>query len=125
MVIVPLTEAQAELMQQHEWCALLGVRRFLRIYRGAFSRDELSSAAFAGLLRAAQKYDPAKGARFSTYAFYWITRNLRRVRIDAMRADGWVYCDGGKRLRRRAIREDFETTVKTGGRWRANREPAA
>jgi len=37
-----------------------------------------------GLMRAADRFDPDRGVRFSTYAFWWIRRNIFRV-IESQR----------------------------------------
>lgn len=42
--------------------------------------DEAFSRAMAGLHRAAQKFDTSNGARFGTYASYWIKSSIGRVR---------------------------------------------
>lgn len=45
--------------------------------RGRLSRDERVSAACWGLVQAARGFDPARGTRFSTYAYYCIRDALR------------------------------------------------
>lgn len=44
----------------------------------ACDRDEFTPAAYSGLIRAATKFDPARG-RFSTYAARWIRQAVRRA----------------------------------------------
>lgn len=42
----------------------------------SWDMEDMFQDAFLGLLRAAEKYDPDKETRFSTYAFFWINQQL-------------------------------------------------
>lgn len=47
--------------------------------------DDVIQAGTLGLMRAAQKYDPARGFAFSTYAAYWIRQGIgRHVESDRL-----------------------------------------
>ncbi len=47
--------------------------------------DDLLQAAFMGVLRAAELFDEANGARFSTYADWWIRQRVQQWREGAQR----------------------------------------
>ena len=49
----------------------------------AIAADDALQAGVIGLCRAAEKFDPARGYKFSTYAFLWI-RQAITAEIDAM-----------------------------------------
>ena len=60
--------------------------RLVSIYAGnAFtpSLDEAIQEGILGLIRAADKYDPSRGLRFSTYCTYWITNFVRKCFTNA------------------------------------------
>lgn len=42
------------------------------------SMNDLIQDANVGLIKAAERYDPGKGFRFSTYAYWWISEEVRR-----------------------------------------------
>lgn len=39
-------------------------------------QEDLAQAGFAGLRRAAEMFDPTKGAQFHTYAFFWLKATM-------------------------------------------------
>lgn len=41
--------------------------------------EDIVSAGNKGLIRAAEKFDPAKGAKFSSYSAWWIKQSIRRT----------------------------------------------
>jgi RNA polymerase primary sigma factor len=55
--------------------------------------DDLVGEGHLGLIRAAEAFDPRFGARFGTYATYWIKEAIHRALIDtapAIRVPAWM-----------------------------------
>ncbi len=53
----------------------------------AFLRDnlaDLTAEGNMGLLKAIEKYDPKKHAKFGTYAYFWVKRYIMRAIMDQM-----------------------------------------
>lgn len=59
------------------------VAKIARSFQGrGMAMDDLIGEGNLGLIRAAERFDPAFGARFSTYASYWISESIRRALTD-------------------------------------------
>ncbi|XP_050365081.1 RNA polymerase sigma factor sigC [Argentina anserina] len=51
-----------------------------RNYRGlGVALDDLLQAGYMGLLQGAERFDPSRGYRFSTYVQYWIRKSMSRL----------------------------------------------
>lgn len=64
-----------ELVEEFRWLATFCTRRFAN--RGE-PRDDLVQVAFVGLLKAVERFDPARGVAFTTFAVPTIVGELRR-----------------------------------------------
>ena len=54
-------------------------RRYHQHVSSAMGFGDLVQGGNMGLIRAAQKYDPARGYRFTTYAYWWISQGVCAV----------------------------------------------
>ena len=63
------------IVKRHQWLVRICVKRFLR---GNAAFDDLMQVANIGLIKALDRYDPAVGAAFRTYASATIVGELRR-----------------------------------------------
>lgn len=75
-VIADGTAARTKLVEHNIRLAV----KFSRRYRGDALEDaDLRQEAFAGLVLAVDRYDPALGFRFTTYASWWIRQRCGRA----------------------------------------------
>jgi RNA polymerase sigma-32 factor len=49
--------------------------------RSGENQDDLMQQAYLGLMKAADRFDPDKGVRFSTYARWWIRAEIQEYRV--------------------------------------------
>jgi RNA polymerase primary sigma factor len=72
-------EARSRLIRAHLWLVL----KIAHIYVGrGLELDDLVGEGSVGLIRAAERFDPSFGTRFSTYATYWIKQAIRQALTD-------------------------------------------
>lgn len=62
------------------------------------SIEDLVAEGNVGLVTAARRFDPSKGAKFSTYAGFWIRQSIRRS-IDNQRSSIRVPVHAGEKVR--------------------------
>ncbi len=108
----PLTDAQRALVEAHLEFARSGARKYFTINRrsgrGRFTLAELESAAYWGLVRAAQTFEPRRGFTFKTYAFNWCEHVLRRewqTDLRQMRGFRWPDTHKGERGMVKVVQE--------------------
>jgi len=64
------------------------IRSIASRYKGMVAFEDLVQEGFLGLLEAEERFDSSRGAKFSTYAFYWVKRRIleaiRKERIQSL-----------------------------------------
>ena len=69
-------EARDSLIQSNLWLVV----RIAHDFKGfGLPLSDLISEGNIGLMKAADKYDPAKGAKFSSYSSWWIRQSMKRA----------------------------------------------
>lgn len=121
--VQPLTDAERDMVDANRGLVVPTIQAM----RWAQVTDDSTQAGMLGLIRAAQKYDPAMGYAFSTYATYWIRqkvgnhrKNDALIRIPRHVSDGRSRKEF-KELAARSAR--IETIAQRGEEMRTN-EPA-
>ncbi len=82
---VPPLDDRSQLIREHMSLIDLVVQRMVPQVPSFMSKDDMTSAAMEGLIDAANKYDPTKGAKFRTFAEY----RIRGAIYDEMRKLDW------------------------------------
>ncbi|WP_294435371.1 RNA polymerase sigma factor RpoD/SigA [uncultured Victivallis sp.] len=85
------------------------------------SWDDLVSEGNRGLMTAARRYDPAKGARFSTYSAWWIKQAIRQALAEQTRT---IRVPIGTQMNLRKIRRAVKTLTESLGRDPSDEEVA-
>ena len=83
--------------------------------------EDLIQEGNLGVLKAAEKYDPSMGHRFSTYATYWIRQSITRAIGDKSSTVRIPVNLGGKLRKMRAVKQGMSQEL---GRQPTNQELA-
>lgn len=82
---IPPLDDRSQLIRDHMPLVELVVQRMVPQVPSFMTREDMTSAAMVGLIDAANKYDPGKGAKFKTFAEY----RVRGAILDEMRKLDW------------------------------------
>ena len=82
---VPPLDDRSQLIREHMPLVDIVVQRMVPQVPSFMTKDDMTSAAMEGLIDAANKYDPTKGAKFKTFAEY----RIRGAIFDEMRKLDW------------------------------------
>lgn len=84
--------------------------------------EDLVSEGNRGLITAARRFDPSRGARFSTYGAWWIKQAIRQAIADQART---VRVPVGTQIHWRKIRKAVKTLTGTSGQEPTDEDVAA
>ncbi|MHB9130825.1 MAG: FliA/WhiG family RNA polymerase sigma factor [Armatimonadota bacterium] len=82
----PSTELRRQLIEQYAPLAKYVVDRLNLQPSGGVSYDDLIGQAVVGLIEAIDRYDPSRGVKFNTYAYY----RIRGAVMDMLRELDWL-----------------------------------
>lgn len=82
----PTQALRSQLIEQYAPLAKYVVDRLNLQPSGGISYDDLISQAIVGLIEAIDRYDPSRGVKFNTYAYYRIRGSV----MDMLRELDWV-----------------------------------
>ena len=69
----------------HGGLIVMVAKRFRGYIGGAIEWEDILQAGWLGLHRAAEKFDPEQGTKFSTYATHWIRNGIQRCIMNERR----------------------------------------
>ena len=67
---------ETELFEQNRGLVIHAAQKYEKLFNHTLGLDDLVNSGSIGLMTAARSYDPTKGAKFSTYATYWIRDSI-------------------------------------------------
>ena len=67
---------ETELFEHNRGLVIHAAQKYEKLFNHTLGLDDLVNSGSIGLMTAARSYDPAKGAKFSTYATYWIRDSI-------------------------------------------------
>ncbi len=77
--------ARKELVERNLRLVVFVAKKY-RLASPGLPLEDLVQEGNIGLMRAAEKFDPELGHRFSTYATYWVRQSIQRALADKARA---------------------------------------
>lgn len=112
---IPLNEAAQKLVEDHLYLAHAYAKKFS--YFGRNQAQMAFSGACEGLVRAAQEFEPERGWKFKTYAYWWIENRVRlAINSESQNRMTCSYTDRGRGKARRVGEhlEEYQVTAKDG-----------
>ena len=114
-IITSGNKAIEKLLEHNTALVWSRARNFKSKHPASADLDDLVQEGYLGLLRAAGKYDPQRGNKFSTVAFYWIDQAIARsvsktgrlIRLPENREQDFF-----KIMKIRGFYEDSDLTTK-------------
>ena len=67
---------ETELFERNRGLVIHAAQKYEKLFNHTLGLDDLVNSGSIGLMTAAPSYDPTKGAKFSTYATYWIRDSI-------------------------------------------------
>jgi len=80
--------AKAALMEANLRLVITVARQTVKMHRSEINFQDACQEGILGLQRACDKFDPTKGFRFSTYAIWWIKRDVHKSVTEQSRGSG-------------------------------------